>query len=311
MLAEGMKDQPGASPLSELVYELKVDTVMTKPAITVTPATKMSGLRGILRDNRISGTPVVEGGALVGVISVEDFINWLAQGALDCPVGDRMTRRVVTACADEPLIHVVSTLEERGFGRLPVVDRQTRAVVGVITKGDIIAGLLRALEIGYRAEEIQRYRASHLFEDLIADSLTLTFSYHIGCRDILKGGEVSSKLKKSLRRLGVKPESVRRAAIAMYEAEMNVIIYAEEAEATITVDPRNVRIEVRDRGPGIPDVRKAMEPGFSTAPDWVRELGFGAGMGLANIARCAERFDIESTVGVGTRLAIAVPTGMP
>ena len=96
--------------------------------------------------------------------------------------------------------------------------------------------------------------------------------------------------------------------IATYEAEMNVIIYAEEGRVDVQLEPDAIRIEVRDRGQGIADVERALEPGFSTAPDWVRELGFGAGMGLPNIRNCSEEFEIASMVGQGTTLKITIPT---
>ena len=87
---------------------------------------------------------------------------------------------------------------------------------------------------------------------------------------------------------------------------MNVTIYAESGEITAEVAPTEIRIKVRDIGPGIPDTEKAMQPGYSTAPDWVRELGFGAGMGLENIRRCADSMDLASTVGKGTELTINI-----
>ncbi len=293
--------------IQELVYELKVRAAMTHQVITVGPDLMMSGLREILRDNRISGTPVVQDGRLLGLISVEDFINWLALGQADCPVREKMSRKVVTIYEDEPLVHAVSRLETYGFGRLPVLAREDQRLVGVITKGDIIEGLLRELQVDFQEEEIQRYRASHFFEDMLADRITVQFHYHIRTKDIELGGEVACDLKKSLQRLGIHPEVIRRAAVATYEAEMNVIIYAEEGWVDVTLNPGAIRIDVRDRGPGIADVAQALEPGFSTAPDWVRELGFGAGMGLPNIRSCARRLDISSTVGRGTRLKITVP----
>jgi CBS domain-containing protein/anti-sigma regulatory factor (Ser/Thr protein kinase) len=302
-----MSERAVVTRTQELVYELTAASVMTEKVISLSPEESMASLRGLLRENRISGVPVVSDGTVVGMVSVEDFINWLAEGAPECRVADRMVSRVVSVRTDDPLVLVVRSLEERGFGRLPVLDSATGSLAGIITKGDVIAGLLHALEVSYHAEEIQRYRASHLFEDISADSLTLTARYHIGCRDIRRGGEVSSRLKQSLRRLGVSPDSARRAAISTYEAEMNVIIYAEEGDVTVTVDPDHIEIEVRDRGPGIPDVQRAMQPGFSTAPEWVRELGFGAGMGLHNIAQCAETFTVESVVGSGTCLHIGLP----
>jgi CBS domain-containing protein/anti-sigma regulatory factor (Ser/Thr protein kinase) len=296
--------------IQELVYELKVDQVMSRDLITVGADTLMSELRAILRDNRISGTPVVEGRRMLGLVSVEDFINWLIRGGRDCPVGQIMSREIRTVFADEPLVHAVSKLERFGYGRLPVLDRETGTLEGLITKGDIIEGLLHELQIDYHDEEIHRYRASHFFEDMIADRVTIRFHYHIRGKRIEQGGEVASDLKRSLKRLGIHPADVRRAAIATYEAEMNVIIYAEEGRVDVSVEPAMIVIEVKDRGQGIADVDRALEPGYSTAPDWVRELGFGAGMGLPNIRNCARDLEIASTVGQGTTLKIRIPLGV-
>jgi anti-sigma regulatory factor (Ser/Thr protein kinase) len=188
------------------------------------------------------------------------------------------------------------------------LDRNNNTIVGLITKGDVIEGLLQELQIDYHEEEIHHYRASHFFEDMIADKITVNFHYHIHGKKIEQGGKVASDLKRSLKRLGIHPAIVRRAAIATYEAEMNVIIYAEEGRVDVNVESDVIRIEVRDRGEGIGDVARAVEPGYSTAPDWVRELGFGAGMGLPNIKNCARDFDIASTVGRGTTLKISIPT---
>jgi anti-sigma regulatory factor (Ser/Thr protein kinase) len=177
----------------------------------------------------------------------------------------------------------------------------------VITKGDIIAGLLHAIEVEYHAEEIHHYRASHFFEDVLANRVRVVLEYRISAKDVQHGGKVASEMKKTFKRLGIHPDIVRRAAIATYEAEMNVIIYAEQGLVTVTVEPEGLTIEISDQGPGIADVEEAMRPGFSTAPDWVRELGFGAGMGLVNIKNCAEQFDIDSVVDRGTRLQICIP----
>ncbi len=87
---------------------------------------------------------------------------------------------------------------------------------------------------------------------------------------------------------------------------MNIVIYTDGGELIAEVDPQRVHLLAIDRGPGIPDIEKAMEPGFSTAPDWVREMGFGAGMGLPNIKNCADEMHLESTLGVGTRLEVVI-----
>ncbi len=296
-----------AGKIQELVYELKVEAVMTRKLITLAPDTPMSRLRAILRDNRISGAPVVQGETLVGVISVEDFINWLAQGGRDCPVAERMSREVRSLSPGEPLVRAIAKLEQFGYGRLPVVDGGR--LVGLVTKGDIIEGLLKEMQVNSREEEeeLHRYRASHFFEDMIADRLTVNFQYEVRGKTVEQGGEVASDLKRSLKRLGLHPEVVRRAAIATYEAEMNVIIYAREGTVEVSVDPEAIRIVVQDQGQGIADIQQALQPGFSTAPDWVRELGFGAGMGLPNIQSCARSLEITSQAGQGTTLRIAIP----
>ena len=300
------KSKTEFTKIQELVYELKVRDAITNNVITTAPDMLMSELREILRSNRISGVPVMDRGKLVGIISIEDFINWLAGDRIDCPVGDKMTREVKTLYADEPLIHAVNKLEQTGFGRFIVIDRQNGKLMGIITKGNIIERLLQKLEIDYHEEEIHRYRASHIFEDVVADKVLLTFQSHIKGHDFDRAGEVSSSLKKTLQRLGIHPQIVRRAAIASYEAEMNVVIYTNGGDVVVQVGPDQINIYISDSGPGIEDVEKAMQPGYSTASEWVRELGFGAGMGLVNIKKCADKMNLTSTVGQGTHLKISI-----
>jgi CBS domain-containing protein/anti-sigma regulatory factor (Ser/Thr protein kinase) len=296
------------SKIQELFYEIRVGDVMRRDVFTVSPRTHMSVLRVILQENRISGTPVIDKGKLVGIISVEDFIKWLADCQEDCPIGDKMTRHVRTLYADEPLTHAINNFEQHGFGRLVVTDRQNGKLLGIVTRGDIIEGLLKKLEVDYYEEEVRQYRVKHFFEDILADKMTLFFQYDVIGHDFKRAGESASRLKATLRRLGLHPQVVRRIAIATYEAEMNLIIYTDGGKICVRVEPHEVFVEVQDSGPGIPDVEKVLKPGYSTAPDWVRELGFGAGMGLHNIRKCANKMDLKSTVGKGTRLSIYVST---
>lgn len=297
-----MSKKGQATRIQELVYEMEAGEVMTRDAVIVTPETSMNELREILRSHRISGTPVISEGRLTGIISIEDFINWLAEGSPEATVADRMTRDVMTVHVDEPLVHVVNKLDRYGFGRLPVVERKSGDLAGIVTKGDIIKGLMHKLEIGFHEEEIHRYRASHIFTDIIADRTTLIFRYFVAGGDFQKAGSGATRLKKTLTRLGIHPQAVRRIAIIAYEAEMNLVIYTDGGEIIAKVEPGIITIEAKDDGPGIPDVERALTPGYSTAPDWVRELGFGAGMGLCNIKQCADEMNLESTVGKGTYL---------
>lgn len=129
-------------------------------------------------------------------------------------------------------------------------------------------------------------------------------SFTVLGKDFFDAGRASTEIKAMLKELGVDPVVVRRVAIATYEAEMNVVMYAERAELTLEVTPRRIRILVNDTGPGILDIDLAMQEGYSTATPEMREMGFGAGMGLPNIKRNSDGFTISSAEGKGTTLEI-------
>ncbi len=120
--------------------------------------------------------------------------------------------------------------------------------------------------------------------------------------DFVTAGEASAQIKRLLKKLGVDPGVIRRLSIACYEAEINLVIHSDGGKLTLEMNPENVSLISEDVGPGIPDIDLAMSEGYSTASDDVRMMGFGAGMGLANMARNADRFHIDSKVGEGTRI---------
>ena len=122
----------------------------------------------------------------------------------------------------------------------------------------------------------------------------------------LIAGEASGDVKHKLKKLGYNPSAIRRVSIAMYEGEINMVIHAGGGEANVDVDPDKVVIVLTDHGPGIADVEKAMQEGWSTAPDNVRSLGFGAGMGLPNMKKYSDEMTIDSVVGQGTTLKMVV-----
>jgi serine/threonine-protein kinase RsbT len=124
--------------------------------------------------------------------------------------------------------------------------------------------------------------------------------------DFSIAGESSAQLKKILKDHGVAEDIIRRASIATFEAEMNVIIYAAAGTLNYTITPRQIKIVIVDMGPGIKDIDQAMQEGFSTAPDWVREMGWGAGMGLPNMKKNSDEFKIDSVVGEGTTVEMAI-----
>ena len=130
--------------------------------------------------------------------------------------------------------------------------------------------------------------------------------YEVSGEDFTRAGEASGAVKKRLKSLGFNPDAMRRTAIAMYEAEINMVIHADGGFCDVDIYPDRIEILLSDHGPGIPDVEKAMQEGFSTAPDNVRSLGFGAGMGLPNIKKYSDEMRIETTIGVGTNLYLTI-----
>jgi CBS domain-containing protein/anti-sigma regulatory factor (Ser/Thr protein kinase) len=300
------QDAHDISRVEELSYDLKIHEVMTADLKIATPELPLSRVLEILRLNRISGLPVVENDRLIGIISLEDIVRAMQKNDLSAPTRQYMTREVVTVASYESVVSAMSTFTEKGLGRLPVVDENQKPV-GMITKGDITRGILVALQRDYKEEEVRRYRASHLFEDIISERTTLVLRYTIKAGDFTQGGKASSYIKRALLRLGGDPQITRRCCIAVYEAEMNLIIHTTNGGILkLEVEPHRITMSATDEGPGIPDTEKVFEAGYSTATEHVREMGFGAGMGLVNMKRCVDEIKLESTVGKGTKLVMRI-----
>jgi CBS domain-containing protein/anti-sigma regulatory factor (Ser/Thr protein kinase) len=292
--------------VEELFYELRIEDVMTRDPKVVTPDVQMGTVLELFRQARISGAPVVSNGELAGIISIEDLIRALTWGDLEAPLRQYMTTKVISVLSHNPVIEAVKTFSQTRVGRLPVVNEDGK-LVGIITKGDITQGVLTALQQDYQVEEIRRYRASHLFEDIVSDRTSLVLRYYIKPGDFTHGGQASHYIKRALLRLGATPQIARRCGIAIYEAEMNLIIHATNGGIIrVGIEPADILMETIDDGPGIPDVGLAMTAGYSTATEDVQEMGFGAGMGLKNIERCTDEMKLESTPGQGTHLTMKI-----
>lgn len=134
----------------------------------------------------------------------------------------------------------------------------------------------------------------------------LTFRYTIDGDDFTRAGEASSSVKNKLKQLGLDSDVIRKVAIAMYEGEINMVIHADGGEITVTVADSGITMVLADTGPGIPDVEQAMQEGWSTARAEVRSLGFGAGMGLPNMKKYTDEMNIETEIGVGTKITMVV-----
>ena len=136
------------------------------------------------------------------------------------------------------------------------------------------------------------------------DAIILT--YHISPDDFTRAGEASSDVKRKLKQMGVSPDAIRKVAIAMYEGEINMVIHANGGEITVDITMDEIIIVLKDVGPGIKDIDKAMEAGYSTASDHIRSLGFGAGMGLPNMKKCSDEMKIDTKIGVGTTVTLVI-----
>ena len=288
--------------VEELAYELKINQVMTSTPQVIQPDDTMDKVSDLFREKRISGAPVVKAGALVGILSIEDLIRCLRAYDLNSPVSKYMSQTVISVNEFDPVIEALKTFVQSHVGRLPVLDIN-KNLVGIITKGDVTRGLLKKLTNDFQNEEIRVYRASHLFEDIISTRTSLVLRYNIKPQDFIHGGTASSFIKRALLRLGASPQIARRCGIAVYEAEMNLIIHAKNGGIIrVEIEPHQITMEAIDDGPGIKDIELALKPGFSTATEQIREMGFGAGMGLVNISRCVDHMKLESTLEKGTRL---------
>jgi CBS domain-containing protein/anti-sigma regulatory factor (Ser/Thr protein kinase) len=284
-----------------LVYELRVRDAMTQPPVTGAPGDSLRTIQNLMKTHRISGVPILQNGAPVGLVSIEDIINALDQGHVNDPAERWMTRNIITLRDHFSLVRAVAEFDRHGFGRFPVVN-SSGELVGIITRGDITACLMQKLE--KRAEEAAAREAA-LFSGQTGDlerDKPMVLQTEVKSGDYESAGKISQRMRQILRGRGVDPVIRRRAAIIAYEAEMNMVIHSIGGDLSVAISPGKVVIEAVDRGPGIENVDLAMQEGWSTAGPLARELGFGAGMGLPNIKKCSDQFEIHSEMSVGTRL---------
>jgi len=283
-----------------LVYELRVRDAMSKPPVTVSPLSSLRDIQLLMKKRRISGVPITENGTLLGIISIEDIITALDKGHINDPAEKWMSRNISTLRDHFSLLRAVAEFDRHGYGRFPVLDTAGK-LVGIITPGDITSCLMHHLE--KRAEEAVAKEAA-LVAALSADEKAqrLTIKVHVKSGDFDSAGKISQRMREILRARGIDPDVRRRAAIVAYEAETNIIIHSIGGQLTVSIYPDLVVVEASDAGPGIEKLDLAMQEGWSTAGPLARELGFGAGMGLPNIKKCSDKFEIRSEMGRGTEI---------
>ncbi len=291
----GEMKQPLQSSLriQELIYGLRIGEVMTDKVFAVTRNCTMRDVQNIMKKNSITGVPVVDNKRVVGIVSMNDLMNALEQGAMDDCVTKWMAGEVQTLEEDMPLSFAISAFNKFPFRRFPVVNKKNE-LVGIITFRNINLSLIRELSRQLREmENMQEHPAD-------PESLDLVKVYQLHRYDFENGGKASSEIKRFLKVRGISSKLIRRVAVASYELEINLVAHSIGGMLGFDINKDRVKISSHDRGPGIADIDKAMTEGFSTANEWIRSQGFGAGMGLPNVKRVADRFAIKSSVGMGT-----------
>jgi CBS domain-containing protein len=243
--------------------------------------------------------PVAERGRLFGVVSIDDIIRALEGGHIDDPVERRMTTQLVVLEEDMPLSFGISYFGKYKFGRFPVLNKGNR-LVGILSSRDVSASLLAEL-----------YKEYHKLESLLPmpdmrDATRLTRRFRIERFDFENAGKAAHAIKKALSELNTAPALIRRVAVCAYEMEINIVVHSQGGTLTSHVEPDKVELLAVDDGPGIADVEQAVQEGYTTANEWIKSLGFGAGMGLNNIRRNADEFDIQSALGSGTTVRATI-----
>ena len=290
-----------SSVVLELIFQLKIKDVMNKAVITAKKTDTMRYVQALMRENYITGLPIAEGKNLLGIISIEDIIIALDEGCVDCLAEDRMSCDVIVLEDDMPLSFAISYLNKYHYGRFPVLNKN-KELVGMLTSKDVIKTLLVEMNREVmRLEKIHDKKASTPNKHAEMEFTTVRYDFELA-------GRASTEIKKALKRRNIDPKVVRRVAIACYELEINQVVHSVGGTISCFIHPDKVIIVAADTGPGIADINLALQEGWSTADEWIRSLGFGAGMGLANTKRVSDEFNIESAVGVGTTVRSVVYT---
>lgn len=280
----------------ELIYRLKVKDVMSRDLIVAQRSTTLRQIQHIMRSGSITGVPIAEGKRLLGIVSMDDIIQALDEGYIEDPAEKHMSTKLIVLEDDMPVSFAITYFDRYPFHRFPVLSRK-KELVGMVTSRDITTRLL--LEINSEIDRIERVTS---YESKTGEYTSEVRTFTVLQHDFENAGLASTEIKKRLKQEMRQPKLIRRAAIASYELEMNLVVHTGGGEITATFQEDSITIKATDRGPGIPNVEDAMREGYSTANEWIRSLGFGAGMGLPNVKRVSDEFSITSSVPQGTEV---------
>ena len=293
--------------IMELLQRLRVKDVMRDhDIISVVRTDTMHFAQNLMKRYHISGVPVVEGKRLFGIVSINDIILALEGGWIGDPCQKHMATNLVVLEEDMPLAFALKYFENYIFGRFPVLNKE-RDLVGIVSQRDVTRILMRELtrELA-RLEGDSSHQGAQQGGGSPAPKSEAALPYYsmrqfvVVRNDLTNAGKAANEIKRMLGDAGVEKKIIRRIAVAAYELEINVCIHSLGGSITFILDPHKATVIAKDKGPGIKDVEWALRDGTSTANDWIRSMGFGAGMGLSNSKRVADVFDIKSTVPSGT-----------
>ncbi|MCX7027617.1 MAG: CBS domain-containing protein [Spirochaetes bacterium] len=301
-----MNDKVDLARYANLFEDIRAADIMTAMVTSLPPDKKMSHAKEMMNIKRISGIPVVDASChLIGIVTVEDIIHALEFNRLSEPIRNMMTRNVVTIHLDDHLASIVNTFEKHHYGRFPVVD-DNNVLCGIISREDILDGVLEKFNLIYVHDQKRISTLNSEYSIITGKKLTMDtaeFHYNIDTSDFDAAGTGAVLLKTFLANKGYSSEIIRRAGVAAYEAETNVIIHSHgSGDIYCFLHDDMVMVRVLDNGVGIDNMEMAMKEGYSTAPDYIRELGFGAGMGITNMKRFSDKLVILSEKNVGTQV---------
>ena len=286
----------------DIICRIKIKDVMTDNPFTISPEATMDEAKRVMKENGITGLPVVREKRIMGIISINDIFNCLDDGKMSSSVKDYMSKKLIVLEEGMPVSFVLSYFEKYKFRRFPVLNKK-KELAGMVTSRDINVTLLN--EINKELKEIDRKKADENNNDNNVDGKYFK-EFLIRKFDFENAGKTSIAIKKFLKEMGVPQNITRRASIAVYELEINQVIHSNGGTIQLSMDDNTITIKSTDVGPGIKEIDKVLTEGYSTASEWIRGQGFGAGMGLPNVKKVSDDFQITSSLEKGTEVIIKI-----
>ena len=291
----------------ESIYTVRVKEAMNANPMRVSPDDTMRTAKNIMKENGLSGLPVVDGNRLAGLLSLYDIMACYDNGSMDDKVSKYMSRDVILLEEEMPISFAINYFNKFKFRRFPVINKN-KELTGMITARDLTAAMLNNINKQLQKYDKLNMRLSDPDPADIRSDTVIYRQFIVHKYDFENAGKVTSEIKKILKERGIKQSIIRRVSIAAYELEINLVVHSDGGVLIFQLLPDAIMIKTQDKGPGIPDLEKALTDGFSTASEWIRSQGFGAGMGLPNVKRVSNDFQISSDV-TGTEVKIKINLG--